>query len=164
MISQSKLKKYLHYDPDTGIFTKKIYRPGTIAGCKDDRGYILIGVDYKSYRGHRLAFLYMTGKMPEQVDHIDRDKSNNRWSNLRIATNSQNHINKEKQKNNTSGFKGVGFQKNRKHLKTPWRVRIKVNKKEIYLGHFSTPEKAALAYNEAAIKYFGEYARLNEVI
>jgi hypothetical protein len=95
----------------------------------------------------------------KQIDHINNDKLDNRVSNLRIVTVSQNAINRPFQKNNESGFKGVFWQsKNNK-----WRAQINCNKKRISLGMFKNPKEAALFYNQAAIKYFGKYAYLNEV-
>mgnify|MGYP001606453598 CR=1 FL=1 len=90
-------------------------------------------------------------------DHINRDGLDNRRWNLRICTTSQNGINKGKQKNNTSGYKGVCWHKRDEK----WQARIKVDKKPMYLGYFNTKEEAALAYNEAAKQYFGEFAKLN---
>ncbi len=111
-------------------------------------------------KGDKLHHLIM-GKPPEGmvIDHINRDPKDNRKANLRIVTLHQNAQNISKQKNNTSGFRGVWY---RKDLKK-WQADIKVNYKKLYLGIYKSKEEAALAYNEAAIKYFGEYAVLNEV-
>ncbi len=88
------------------------------------------------------------------VDHINRNKLDNRRSNLRSATWSQNNANSNKPRNKT-GYKGVYPSKKR------WYANIQVNKVPIYIGSFKTPIEAALAYDEAAIKYFGEFASLN---
>lgn len=95
-----------------------------------------------------------------QVDHINGNTLDNRKENLRICSHRQNVLNREKHKNNTSGYKGVSINKN---TSFPWKASIGVNKKRIYLGQFSTAEEAAKAYNEAALKYFGEYARINKL-
>lgn len=93
------------------------------------------------------------------TDHINGNGLDNRKENLRACTNSQNQANRGMPINNTSGYKGVCWYKaNRK-----WQAQIKINKKQIYLGRYSTKEQAALIYNEAALKYHGKFARLNNV-
>jgi hypothetical protein len=95
----------------------------------------------------------------EQVDHVNGDKLDNRKCNLRLCTNSQNQSNRKISKKNTSGFKGV-----QPHVRNGKMVaRITVNKKNIYLGLFDSAKDAAIAYNEAAIKYHGEFANLNKI-
>ena len=94
-----------------------------------------------------------------EVDHINGDGLDNRKFNLRACTNSENHMNRGKQKNNTSGFKGV-MQYGRFGK---WKAQIVVKRKNIHVGCYDTPEQAAVAYNTAALKYHGEFARLNEV-
>jgi len=93
------------------------------------------------------------------TDHINHDKLDNRRENLRICTTSQNMRNRGKQANNTSGYKGVFWSIPAKK----WRAQITVMKKSIHLGLFTTPKEAAKVYNKAAIKHFGEFARLNIV-
>jgi len=163
MINQSRLKQLLNYDPNTGIFTWKIKGRKKIVGCINFKtGYLVIRIDNKLYQAHRLVFLYMTGDIPEYVDHIDCNKLNNKWSNLRKATKSQNEMNKPKKITNKTGFKGVVFVKARSHLKTPWKAQITCNRKQIALGYFETAELAANAYNKAALNLFQEYANLNK--
>lgn len=165
MITQEKLKELLYYDPETGIWTWLISKPGvkkgSIAGCLDIFwGYFVIRVNKKQYLAHRLVWLYMTGEFPKlNIDHKNGNKSDNSWSNLREATNQQNEANKPIGAKNTSGHKGAFWHK--RHKK--WLSQIKVGGKNIHLGTFKTKEEAALAYNEAAIKYFGEFAWLNKV-
>jgi hypothetical protein len=113
-----------------------------------------------SVKLHRLII----GAKPGQfVDHINRNRLDNRKSNLRITTHAQNLWNASAKKNNTSGFKGVSVDKRRLHQKYPYKAEIMVNRKKVYLGSFSTAQEASLAYNEAAKKYFGEFACLNPV-
>ena len=163
MIIQERLKELLHYDSETGLFTWLIataqrIKVGDIAGSINSNGYIIIRIDSKNYRAHRLAFLYMTGKFPENdADHKDTNRTNNKWENLREATRSQNMMNGTKRKDNNSGFKGVGFHK----LTGLWRARINLDKEEIYLGSFSTPELAHDAYTKAANEKFNIFARVN---
>lgn len=108
----------------------------------------------------RLARLIMNPPPHLQVDHINRNTLDNRRANLRLATNQQNQFNQKLSKANTSGFKGVAFQK---HSPTkPWRAFVSVDKKKKHIGYFSTPIEAAKAYDEAAIKHYGEYAATNK--
>jgi hypothetical protein len=93
------------------------------------------------------------------VDHIDGNGLNNQRDNLRVCTQTQNMMNRGKQLNNSSGYKGVV-----KHpLCNKWMTRIKVGSKHIYLGLYMTKEEAAQVYNDAAINYYGEYATLNSI-
>lgn len=91
------------------------------------------------------------------IDHINGNGLDNRKENLRECSHKENIRNRNKQKNNTSGFKGVFWDKN----KNVYKAQIKVNQKNIYLGSFTDKEEAAKIYDKAAIKYFGEFARLN---
>ncbi len=95
------------------------------------------------------------------TDHINGNPLDNRRSNLRICTAGENRLNMCIPKNNTSGYKGVCKFKYSKSL--PWTARININKKRFHLGYFKNPEDAAVAYNEAAIKYHGQFARLNNL-
>ena len=90
-------------------------------------------------------------------DHVNGDGLDNRRNNLRFCTTSQNGANRGSQINNTAGFKGISWHKKNKN----WNVRIMVHKKMKHLGGFSKKEDAAKAYNNAAIEYFGEFAKLN---
>jgi hypothetical protein len=106
---------------------------------------------------HRLIIKRMGFKNFTQVDHVNRNQLDNRRSNLRPATNAENCRNKIRHRDNMSGFKGVHWNKpNRK-----WVAQIQVDYRKIYLGLFINKEEAARAYNSAAKKYHGEYARLN---
>ncbi len=93
-----------------------------------------------------------------ETDHINNDKLDNRKTNLRASNRSNNAVNKPKQSNNTSGYKGVGWHK----VAGKWRATIKVNNRAKHLGHFATPEDAATAYNFAALEYFGKFATFND--
>jgi hypothetical protein len=164
VLNQEFLKSILEYNPKTGIFTWiKIYHKSMIgkkAGSKLDTGYIKIEINDINYSAHRLAWLYMMGKWPKnQIDHINGIRDDNRFCNLREATGTENQGNKKLNKNNTSGYRGVSWNKNSKK----WESRLKVNDKRIYLGSFNSKKEAALAYNRAALEYFGEFAYLNEI-
>lgn len=152
ILTQNELKELLHYCQDTGILTwirtiSARARAGQIAGWQDSDGYKKIGIKGLKYKSHRLAWLFMTGRWPlGQIDHIDRNKANNKWVNLREATASQNQMNKDKCKNNNSGFKGVKLTK----ATGKWQATVQVNYKSIYLGTFETAELASKAYDKSA--------------
>ena len=161
MTDDDLLREFLSYDPGTGVFRWIKTRSsrimvGDVAGSYNADGYWQINFGKKLYLGHRLAVFLMTGRWPEHtVDHRDRNKSNNRWENLREASYSQNSANMVRRPNNTSGRKGVFFGRNSKR---PF-AQIMVNRKSIHLGTFDTVEEASAAYETAATKYFGEFAR-----
>ena len=155
-LTQEKLKELLDYDPETGIFTNKIDRgrrakKGNVAGIFHvSTGYWHIKIDNKIYKAHRLAFLYMEGYLPENcVDHIDRNKINNKWDNLREVSISCNNKNCNLRKDNNSGITGVSWYK--KYNK--WQSVIKTPKQQINLGCFDNLIDAAKARWEAEIKY-----------
>lgn len=160
-LTQSRLKELLSYDPDTGIFTWKISRggkshAGDTAGRVNEDGYIIITVDGRHYRGHVLAWLYMTGKMPTRhVDHEDLSRSNNRFGNLRLATNGQNGSNKGMMPSNKCGHKGVCFDPAR----DKYRATINKDNKQLHLGYFDSLELAGAAYDAAAPIHHGIFAR-----
>ncbi|MFA4103151.1 AP2/ERF family transcription factor [Serratia sp. IR-2025] len=162
-ISLIELKRLLHYDHDTGVFTRKIswkntHPVGSIVGVVDRDGYLKAVVKGKTYLLHRLAWFYVHGSWPVgTIDHIDLDKQNNKIANLRDISFSCNLRNRKKRKNNKSGYKGVCWS----NKGAGWRASICVNKKITYLGTFANKEDAALAYDRAAILLHGEYARLN---
>lgn len=165
VLTQDVLKYLLKYEPETGQFywrnpQARCMNSGDQAGSVNGLGYIQITVSNKRYTTHRLAFLYMTGKMPmENVDHINHIKDDNRWVNLRESTGTQNQANTLLRKNNTSGYKGVTRDQNKRQ----WRAYINKNKKYLNLGQFDCKHEAAAAYNTAAIEVFGEFACLNDV-
>lgn len=156
-ITQARLKELLHYDPVTGIFTWRITRggqpEGSRAGAVTSSGYLQISIDYKLYKAHRLAVLYMTGAWPkEMVDHEKGDRSDNRWERIREATRSQNGANSRAR--TSRGVKGVYAIQGGK-----FRAQIRVSYRLINLGTFPTKEEAAQAYASAAKQYFGAFAR-----
>jgi len=122
MISQARLKELMHYDPETGVFARlATHRGPTGTRAPSNRGYLRIMLDGRRYQLHRLAFLYMTGEWPQdQVDHINRDRADNRWSNLRDVSNKENCKNQGVRKANTSGVTGVSFHEGTQQ----WRVQI----------------------------------------
>ena len=161
MITQRMLMQIVDYDPDTGVFLWKVQKAhatkiGSIAGSADVRGYWRIHIDGKSYKAHRLAWLWVTGTFPtKQIDHVDGNKANNRWRNLRECTGSQNRANCGKPSTNTSGFKGVNFHRGRQQ----WQARIMVRGRRVFLGWFDEAESARDAYQKAAVALCGDFAR-----
>jgi hypothetical protein len=133
---------------------------GDIAGTINDSGYRIITYKGYKYRAHTIVWFVATGRMPaKQLDHKNRKRSDNRIDNLREATTQQNGFNRDLQSNNKSGYSGVS----RDSKSNRWRVRIKIDGEEKYLGSFDTKEQAAREYNRAAIHYFGEFASLNVI-
>jgi hypothetical protein len=166
MLTQERLKCLLSYDPETGIFrhlrSGHGVRKGDIAGSSCDgkvSSYWSMHIEGMRFYAHRLAWFYVHGEWPDQIDHIDRNKRNNSILNLRVSTCSQNQINTIKiSKPNKHGFRGVHFRPNRKKR---YVAKITVNGKNSYLGCFDTAEEAHLAYVEAAEKHFGEFADIH---
>jgi hypothetical protein len=162
-ISHEELKRLLRYDPETGCWTRLVdgyrgvYKTGDRADTADHHGYRRIAIAGKKYYSQRLAVFYMTGAWPAKgVDHEDLNTSNNRWKNLRAATQAQNGANQRIGKNNTSGRKGICWDKPRRC----WRAQICVNNKMKFLGR-SAEFDAVVKIREAAEKfYFGEFARV----
>lgn len=158
LITSDILKTYLKYDALSGEFTrilsKRSDRIGKPAGTINTDGYVVISIESRPYYAHRLAWLYMTGAWPSlEIDHMDGNRSNNSWSNLRIAKHSQNATNSRMRRNNTSGAKGVSFYK----PYNKWRAYITHKGKHIGLGYFNTVEEASKAYQSASIEYHGEF-------
>ena len=155
-------KEYLHFlfdYRDGKLFWKickaKKIKVGDEAGCHKEKGYFHIGINGTNYLIHRLVFAWHNSFMPEFIDHIDGNPSNNKIENLREATWSQNQQNKTNQINNTSGVKGVSWVAKRNR----WVVRVQLNKKSYQLGYFKDLEFAELVAIEGQNKYHGEYAR-----
>jgi hypothetical protein len=152
ILTQEELKKHLHYDPLTGIFTwikvnSLRVKIGQIAGSIQKIGYVIIGVNGIRYYAHRLACLYMTGEFPNKViDHKDENKSNNKWENLRQCSQSQNMLNRGRQLNNKSGFKGV--HEDARKVKTRWIAKCKIKGIVYNLGGYPTPEIAHKVYRD----------------
>lgn len=158
---QERLKELLTYDPETGLFTRNEdrggYRAGSIAGAKHSEGYVAICVDKSPQLAHRLAWLYMTGGWPIEVDHINGVRSDNRWHNLREVNRTLNNANSRMKSNNKSGYKGVCWSAPCQK----WRATIKVDGQQMHLGVFDDPVDAHKAYCTAAERHFGTHARFS---
>lgn len=158
-ITQDYLKSKLIYDPDTGIFTNRVRRgprmPGLEAGCWHSQGYRVINILGKFEFAHRLAWVYVYGKHPRKyIDHINRNRADNRISNLREADMFHNAQNadpqaKKSMRKMTSKYMGVHWSKQAKK----WSVGIGAYGKRMHIGLFVDEEEAAKAYLEAKKKY-----------
>ena len=149
------LKEALIYQPRTGSFVWR--HSGKTAGGRVGNGYYNLTLRGKTYGIHRLVWLFETGEWPiGEVDHIDRDTSNNLFSNLRLANKSQNRCNAAAYKNNRSGLKGIYFNKRR----GKWCAQICFKGTKHHLGTFQTKEEAHAAYCKAAPIIHGEFARV----
>jgi len=163
------IKENLRYDPDTGhLWWTKRFRGRPFdrpAGNLDKTvGYIRISYKIKGilkqHKAHRLAWFLYYGVWPKnQIDHINNFRDDNRVLNLREATNFENQANQKIRKGGTSKYKGVSWDK--KH--SFWVAMVMLNYKNIFLGYYPDEEEAALAYNKAALEYFGEFAKINDI-
>ena len=151
MITQKQLKALFDYNPETGAFIRKL--TGLEEYVIDAYGYKRIWARGTTRPVHRMAVLYMTGQEPASgmvTDHINQDRLDNRWENLRVVTNSQNQMNRGIGKNNTSGATGVMFKKGK------WEARLKKDGVVIGLGRYATKEAAIVARKLGEILHFGE--------
>lgn len=160
MITQEYLLKHFIYDPEVGQFINRIGRGrsliGEHAGTIHPYGYRQIQILGYIYKEHRLAWLYVYGDMPEEIDHKNGNRSDNRISNLRVVTRSQNNANSERP-TGTAGLRGVTwFDRDQK-----WKAQIKVGGRSKHLGYFDTVEEAHAVYLTAAEYHFGEHAYHN---
>ena len=158
-LTHKRLLERMNYDPETGLFMFKTHRcsnlVGKAAGSLMSHGYVEIQVDGHRFTGHRLAWFYVTGQWPEHtIDHRDGNRSNNRFSNLRPATQAQNVSNKAIQSNNRSGVQGVVWD-SRRGL---WRAYVNKNGKHHHIGRFGTIEDAKKARQAASMKIHGDFA------
>lgn len=159
-LTKERLRELLEYYPKTGLFFWRKNRGGgarigSRAGRERSDGYVIIRIEQKYFVAHRLAFLWMTGSIPQMVDHKNGVPSDNRWTNLRSATPRQNTANRRINSNSKTGLKGVqrlprgGFRA---------VITLSTGRRKV-IGHFATPDAAHAAYREAAVRVFGEFAR-----
>lgn len=149
----------IRYEPETGKFYSLVSNSNVkvgqeVKGSVDNKGYIRIGVGGRVIRAHRLAFICMGENLPNQVDHIDRDKQNNKWSNLRASDQQTNQWNTSERKTNTSGHKNVYWRPERRH----WQVRIPTKDcRSKYIGSYKEYGDAVKAAEQARRDYQKEY-------
>ena len=148
------------YDPETGELRNRVDRgyqakAGTLAGCRKGEGYFYVKVRGKEYLIHRVAWLLTHGVWPAaQIDHVNGVRDDNRMANLRESTNAENGRNRGAQTNNSTGFKGVNWDKNSRKYK----AQIRVQGKNTHLGLFTSPKEAHAAYQSAAYANHGAFA------
>ena len=152
MLNKNTLKEFLDYNLNTGIFTWKVDRQkhtkGKVAGT-NDRGYARIKINGQSYAAHRLAWLYVYGEWPNCIDHINRDRGDNRICNLRSVSHAENMKNLSMMRSNTSGITGVAWHKRDKK----WAANIGASDRLEHLGYFDSLLDACSARKSAEIKY-----------
>lgn len=156
------LRAAFDYHPD-GFLLWKVApqgrRVGDRAGTLLSTGYTQIKWNYRKYQAHRLIWAWHFGNLPEYLDHIDRNKSNNRIENLRPATLKQNAGNVKKRAGTTSRWRGVHWCRTAQR----WVASIQDGPKKRTLGKYETENEAAWVYNQAASTAFGEFANLNRL-
>jgi hypothetical protein len=158
--SSVDLSLNVSYDAETGVFHRLVTRPNSPLGSRadtklDTHGYRVVRVCGREFRAHRLAWFLTYGTWPDgDVDHINRDRQDNRIANLRAATRRQNLGNAGLSSSNTTGAKGVHLFK----ATGKWQAYIAIDGKRKHIGYFETREAASFAYLAAAKKEFGEFA------
>jgi len=151
-----KLKECLKYDATSGNFTwikrtSHAIRIGAIAGCVNKRGYLVIRVHGKLYYAHRLAYYFIYGQIKKQIDHINRNRKDNRIANLRDISNLENSLNTGLRKTNRTGKTGVSFC----NVYKKYVAYITVNDKRKTLGYRERLEDAVRLRINAELKYYG---------
>lgn len=153
MLTIDRLKELFIYDPETGFFKNRSSRgrasKGARAGAETGHGYRRIIIDYVKYYEHHLAWFYVYGEWPDEIDHIDHDRSNNAICNLRKATRSQNSCNRT----GPSGLRGAYWHPRCRY----WYSKIQIGGHVKWLGTYNTPEEAHLAFLAAAEKLQGDF-------
>lgn len=157
-VTQSELKELFTYDPETGnLHWIKSPRPqtpaGAVAGSTHVTGYIKIRINRVAYQGHRLIWLFNYGSLPGVIDHVDGDPLNNRLSNLRESSRLTNMFNAKKRKDNTSGVKGVSWDKR----SGKWAARLSILGKPKHVGYFGSLEQARQAMEKFRAERHGEF-------
>lgn len=166
-ISHAEVRRIMAYDPETGILRWRVRADrdhswnmrfsGEEAGAVLTLGYRYINFNKRLHPAHRIAWLWMTGDWPkDDIDHINGDRADNRWANLRAATQMQNSANQKVRSTNTSGTKGVCWIAK----KGRWRASIMVAGKTIYLGYFSALDDAIAARKAAETEHHGVFAHI----
>lgn len=172
MLTYELCIEFYHYDEESGKLFNKERAPHHFlnqldcerwnsrlaykeVGTLNGDGYRIASYKTKRYGVHRIIWLLKTGSWPDkEIDHENGIRDDNKWSNLRPATSAQNGINKPRFKNNSSGYRGVSWQK----LMNKWEARIMFQKKTMVLGYYETKEDAYYAYCSKCVELYGEFA------
>jgi hypothetical protein len=167
MIKSDRLRLLCSYDPVNGglLWTSNRQKVvwGSRVGTLRKDGYRQVRIDGGQYREHRLVWLWHHGDVPEQLDHINGVRDDNRIENLRPCNHSQNQYNTGPHSDNTSGYRGVCFDKGKNRWKARMMVTIDGVSTRHVIGMFNDPDEAAVAYNLEALRLFGEFAKLKRV-
>lgn len=152
-INQAFMQKFFTYEPRTGELIARLpvhnREIGSVCGAVGGHGYLMTSIQGKNYLNHRLIWLYMMGKLPQQIDHINHNRLDNRWENLREVNNTDNLRNTGLSKNSRTKINGVNYIPRL----DKFRAYITINRKQVYLGIFDCIEDAAAARKAADIKY-----------
>lgn len=167
MITVSDLQRIMTYDPTAGGFLWAVQRgrmkPGDKVGSCDREGYRRVRIDGRQYYEHRLVWFWHHGVMPRILDHINRNRADNRIENLRECHESQNAANAKAPSTNTSGYRGVYFDVSRGKWAARIRVTIDGVRHRYRIGRYNTAEEAALHYNMHLMRHYPDFALLNKV-
>lgn len=144
-----------HFDKERSWKAWNARFPDRRADQPDGRGYFQVKINGKKHLSHRVIFVMIYGVVPQFIDHVNGDKSNNSISNLRPATKQQNSWNARRKSNGSTEFKGVS------PIGSRWRATICIGGKLEEIGRFDSPIEAANAYDARAVELFGEFARTN---
>lgn len=153
-------RRIVHYDPVTGQLSlaenRGSRKAGNTCGSLKSNGYVYVSWDKRTVQAHRFIWFWMTGEWPKScIDHVNCVKTDNRWSNLREATYTQNHYNRPVRRDSRTGAKGIGFIAHA----NMYRAKLKANGRIVQLGYFKTLDEAKQAYAEAVAIHHGEFAR-----
>lgn len=154
---QAVLRALFDYNPETGVLTwrgkgSRKLLPGAVAGTLHHSGYVQVRIEGVIYLAHRLIWKRQTGQDPVgELDHRNGVRSDNRWTNLRPSTSSQNKVNRPA----LNAHRGVHFVASR----GKFGAQIKIERKHSWLGLFDAPEAACAAYHEASVRLHGSFAR-----
>lgn len=158
LLDAKYVRHRLSYDPETGIFRWNTYPKakrmvGQIAGTIRSSGQVVILLNNQAYLAHRIAWVYVTGENPkDQIDHINRNPSDNRFCNLRECSGSENARNKGMYSNNTSGVKGVTKFRGR------WAAKVGIDGKKVFLGYYESLQAASIAVKLGRASLHGKFA------
>lgn len=162
-LTHQKLLEYLIYYPLLGLWEWRNpsimnKRGRTTVGTISVHGYRIITINGTKYRSGRLAWFYMTGEWPQkEIDHEDRDKTNDKWYNLRDLSRSENALNRDLQSNNTSGVRGVRWDTERQK----WNVQVKKDGISYFGGRYDSLDEAVAVRDSVALELHGDFAELN---